>query len=138
MLVISVVFGWCQETPIYPSSLATMSSYASTSSLTSLRTKDQSGTQDNWGRYVEFYGTVMQLPLSTHLLNYFIGTSSIYAGTFSFPVVNPSSVVSYRLNVNFKGSQKNVQIWRFDWYIPSSNSYVFAGDNAGVGNWVWR
>lgn len=80
---------------------------------------------------------VISIIINIHELNTFIGSSVAYAGTFSFTVANPS-VTSYRLNVNFRGPQKRVQSWRFDWYIPSSNSYVFAGDNADAANWMWR
>lgn len=120
LLIISVIIGACVgQDNFYPNGLVTQSGSSSDVSLTALATNDQSGSQDNWNKYVEFYGSTEK-----------------YQGVFSFPVdVHCNS--PYSLNMNFRGPAKTEQWWVFEWYIPSSNSYVLAGNNSEAKDWAW-
>jgi hypothetical protein len=118
-LIISLIFAVCKGADFYPNGLVTQSGSVSSTPLSSLTVKDQSGTLDTFTKYVEFYGS-----------------SSRYQGVFSFPVTT-SSASSFSLNVNFRGPSKSGQEWKFEWYVPSTNSYVFAGDNSAAGDWAW-
>jgi len=120
LLIIAAIIGVCVgQDNFYPNGLVTQSGSASDVSLTALATKDQSGNQDNWDKYVEFYGHVQK-----------------YQGVFSFPV-DVSCDAPYHLNMNFRGPAKTEQWWVFEWFIPSSNSYVLAGNNSEAKDWAW-
>jgi len=119
LLIISVI-GICLGQSFHPNGLVTQSGSSSAVALTALATQDQSASsQDTWNDYVEFYGSTQK-----------------YQGVFSFPVTT-TSAASFSLSVNFRGPQKSAQVWQFEWYIPSTNSYVLAGDNANAKDWAW-
>jgi len=122
LLILSIALNLCSGITIYPKSLQTQSGTTSTTSLSALNTKDQSGSQDTWNKYVEFYGH-----------------SSAYKGIFTFDVssVTASSVSTYTLDVNFRGPKHTTQVWELEYFVPSSNSWVLAGDNADAAEWAW-
>lgn len=122
ILVLSVALSWCQAAVFFPKSLNTLSGSASSTSLSALSVKDQTGTQDIWNKYVEFYGR-----------------STAYKGVFTFDVssVNPTSVKSFSLNVNFKGPKYQYQEWVFEYFVPTDNSWARAGNNQNAPSWVW-
>jgi len=107
---------------LYPKSLTTQRGSVSDVPLSALQTKDQSGSQDTWNNYVEFYGS-----------------RQAYTGIFSFDAssVDANSVSAYGVNVNFKGPKKNQQAWEFEMFEPATNTWVKVGDNADAANWKW-
>lgn len=107
---------------LYPKSLTTQRGTVSETSLSALQTKDQSGSQDTWNKYVEFYGS-----------------RQAYTGIFTFDAsdVDASAVSAFGLNVNFRGPKKNEQAWEFELLEPSTNTWVSVGDNSDAGDWKW-
>lgn len=112
----------CCGASLYPKSLTTQRGSVSDTSLSALQTKDLSGNQDSWNKYVEFYGS-----------------RQAYTGIFSFDAssVDAASVSAFGLNVNFRGPKKSEQVWEFEWLEPASNTWVAAGDNADAADWKW-
>ena len=120
LLIFSLALTLCSGASVFPSSLSTQKGTVSSTPISALRVKDQSGSQDTWNNYVEFYGS-----------------STAYQGTFTFDVSSVGSVSSYALNVNFKGPKVSVQKWQFEWLVPATNTWIIAGDNAAAASWVW-
>jgi hypothetical protein len=122
LLLFSAVIGFCSGDTIYPKALSTQRGSASSTSLSALRSKDQTGSQDTWSKYVEFYGS-----------------SNAYVGVFTFDVssLSPSSVTAYTLDVNYKGPAENNQVWQFEYYVPAEDSWILAGDNTNAPSWSW-
>jgi len=122
VLLISVVLSLCTGAAIYPKTLQTQKGSASTTSVSALQTKDQSGSQDTWANYVEFHGS-----------------STAYQGIFTFDAstIDVSSVGAYTLDVNFKGPQHSAQVWQFEFLEPASNTWILAGDNSAAKSWKW-
>jgi hypothetical protein len=122
LLILSIALHLCSGAAIFPKSLRTQSGTASTTPVSALNTQDQSGSQDSWTKYVEFYGH-----------------TNAYRGVFAFDVsgIDASSVSTYSLDVNFKGPQASAQVWEFEFYIPASDSWVLAGDNTDAASWTW-
>ncbi len=93
-------------------------------SLTSLKVRDQSGSQDTPSKYVLF-----------------ITPSSINRGyrTYSLPTaILRGSLVSIQVEANFKGPAPAAQSWAwylFDWSKPG---WVRVGDDAGVIANLWQ
>lgn len=116
--ILSLSFG----ATLFPKSLRTTKGSASSTSLNSLQKVDQSGSQDTWSNYVEFYGS-----------------STAYSGVFTFDAssVNAASVSSFNLDVSYKGPKSSRQVWQFEYFEPSSNSWILAGDNTDAPSWVW-
>lgn len=112
----------CSGASIYPKSLTTQRGSVSNIPVSALQVKDQSGSQDSWEKYVEFYGS-----------------EQAYTGVFTFDAssIDASKVSAYGLNVNYKGPKKNQQEWRFEYFQPATNTWVAAGDNAAADNWKW-
>jgi hypothetical protein len=122
LLIVLIALSLCNGTAIHPKSLQTQSGTTSTTALSALNTQDQSGSQDNWNKYVEFYGH-----------------QSAYKGVFSFDVsgIDASSVSTYTMDVSWRGPQHSTQVWEFEYFVPASNSWVLAGDNTDAANWAW-
>jgi hypothetical protein len=122
LLIASFVLNLCAGAAIYPKSLATQKGSASDVSLSALNNKDQSGDQDSWSKYVEFYGS-----------------DEAYQGVFTFDAssVDAAAVGAYTLEVNFKGPKINYQSWSFEFFDASTNSWVDAGDNTDAPSWAW-
>lgn len=112
----------CCGVSLFPKSLNTQKGTAADVSVSALQTKDQSGNQDTWGKYVELYGS-----------------QEAYQGEFTFDAssVDAAAVSSFALNVNFKGPKKNTQAWTFAFQEAASGNWVEAGDNAGASEWKW-
>jgi hypothetical protein len=112
----------CHGASLYPKSLTTQRGSVSDTAVSALQTKDQSGNQDTWNKYVEFYGS-----------------RQAYTGIFSFDAssVDAASVSAFGLNVNFRGPKKSEQEWAFEWLEPASNTWIAGGDNADAADWKW-
>jgi hypothetical protein len=93
--------------------------------VANLVAKDQSGSQDNWAKYVE---------LSPG--------SNPYKGyrTYTLPgTVSPSSVTDIEVTVNYKGPAKASQKWTWSLYNWSTSSWTNIGDNTGAPDWgAWK
>lgn len=120
LLILSATLCLCNGASLFPKSLTTQSGSVSTTDLSALRVKDQSGSQDTWNNYIEFDGK-----------------SPAYKGIFTFDISNADSVTAYSLNVNFKGPKRSAQVWQFEWLVPASNTWVLAGDNSAASSWKW-
>lgn len=120
--VLSVVLNLCNGATIYPKSLKTESGSASATAVSALKTKDQSGSQDSFSKYVEFYGK-----------------SQSYRGvfTFDFSGVNAAAVSSFKLDVNFRGPKLSNQEWTFEYFVPKDNTWIPGGDNTDAASWSW-
>ena len=161
LLIISFVLNLCTGTTIYPKSLQTQKGSSSTVPISALQTQDQSGTQDTWNKYVEFYGMhflslsishpIHSLFINIYLLHFptlspltiyshsTIGSSTAYSGIFTFDASNidASSVSAYTLTVNFKGPSHSTQVWQFEYFEAATNSWILAGDNSAAKSWKW-
>jgi hypothetical protein len=122
VLLVSVALSLCHGAAIYPKTLRTQKGSASSVAISALQKQDQSGSQDSWSKYVEFYGS-----------------DSVYTGVFTFDAssVVASQVATYSLDVNFKGPKHSSQVWEFEFYEPASNTWIFAGDNTDAASWSW-
>lgn len=122
VLLVSVALSLCHGAALYPKSLRTQKGSASNTAISALQKQDQTGNQDSWSKYVEFYGS-----------------NTAYQGVFTFDVsnVDASQVSAFTLDVNFKGPKYSTQVWEFELYEPASNTWIFAGDNTDAASWSW-
>ena len=90
--------------------------------VSNLHVQDQSGTQDNWNKYVEF------------------DTDGGYRGyrTYQLPTnINAQDINSLQVKVNYKGAQKSDQRWVWQIRDWSAGKWITLGDNASAQDWVW-
>jgi hypothetical protein len=84
--------------------------------------KDQSGTQDDWNKYVEF--------------------KTNYAGyrTYTLPSsVAPANVTSIQVSVNYRGPATAQQTWTWSLYNWTTSSWTSVGTNASAPSWgSWK
>lgn len=91
--------------------------------VANLHIQDQSGTQDDWNKYVEF-----------------TTPSANYAGyrQYTLPAgISPSSLTGIQVKVNYKGPLKSTQTWSWKIYNWSTSAWVSLGDNAAAQSWKW-
>jgi hypothetical protein len=83
--------------------------------ISALANKDQKAKQDNWNKYVEFYGA--------------------YEGIFSaeLPVDVTGKVT---VHVNFKGPSKTTQLWQ--WYLIKTNGALEKIKTNNNKSWRWQ
>jgi hypothetical protein len=116
---------WADSTTLLlPSSYVTTSGSDGGQPVTNLHVKDQSGTQDDWNKYVEF-----QTP-----------GSATYAGyrRYYLPFgINRQSITAIRITVNYKGPLKSYQTWTWKIYNWRTSSWVTLGDNTAAAEWRW-
>lgn len=109
---------------LLPTSYVTTSGGSGGQPVTNLHVQDQSGTQDDWDKYVEFTTP---------------GTKK-YAGyrTYTLPAgIDPASITGIQVTANYRGPEKSYQTWTWKIYNWSSASWVTLGDNATAPSWVW-
>jgi len=104
---------------LYPLSLKSSTGKKSGQKLSVLAQKDQSGTADSWGKYIEFYPA-----------------RSGYTGEFSFKATL-GSITKLSLDANFKGLSSNQQAWQFSIYNHRTKSFVDLAGNTSVTPWQW-
>jgi hypothetical protein len=85
-------------------------------SITTLATKDLTGTQDVWDKYVEF------------------SPNASATCTFSAGTTAPSTLA---IQTNYRGPKKSAMVVRFSAWDFAANTWVLVGDNAFAGDWVW-
>ena len=94
--------------------------------FSNLVTKDQSGTQDTWAKYVELSPS----------------GSAAYAGyrTYALPGgVTPASVSGIAVSVNYKGPSTSGQTWTWSLYNWNSSAWTTVGTNATAPSWgSWK
>lgn len=88
-----------------------------------LGTKDQSGSADNWNKYVEF-----------------TTPNSRYQGYMVYSV--PSSlplkkITALTIQVNYKGPLQANQTWTWKIYDWTGKTWVTLGSNSKANNWQW-
>jgi hypothetical protein len=111
---------------LHPASYTTITGRDGGQPVTNLWMQDQSGTQNDWSKYVEF-DTVP----STH---------TVYSGyrTYTLPAsVSPNSITGLQVQANYLGQTKQYQTWTWRLYNWQTGSYVALGDNATATDWVW-
>jgi hypothetical protein len=106
-----------------PTSLTTATgSIGSGQTVANLAVKDQSSTQDDWNKYVEFIGS--------------------YAGhrTYSLPSsVTPGSVTAIEVSANYRGPSASTQTWTWSLYNWSTATWTPVGTNASAPSWgSWK
>jgi hypothetical protein len=91
--------------------------------VANMHVRDQSGTQDNWNKYVEF-----------------TTPGSAYTGyrSYSLPAtIAPSAVSGLQVQANYRGPAKAQQTWTWRLYDWSTASWVVLGNNTGASSWRW-
>ncbi len=128
VLAVSVVFpslrSQAASTTLSPASYTTTSGTSGGQSVSVLAVQDQSGTQNDWNKYVEFQTS----------------GSTTYAGYRSYSVptsITPSSITGIQVKANYLGSAKSVQTWTWAIYNWSTAAWVTLGDNAAAADWSW-
>lgn len=106
-----------------PVSLTTTAgSIGSGQTVANLVAKDQSGSQDDWGRYVEFIGA--------------------YAGyrTYELPAgVDAADVTAIEVTTNYRGPSTSTQTWTWSLYDWAASSWNAVGTNASASSWgSWK
>ncbi|MCB0094321.1 MAG: right-handed parallel beta-helix repeat-containing protein [Caldilineaceae bacterium] len=93
-------------------------------SATNLHVMDQSGSQNNWDKYVE---------LET--------TSKNYRGHrfYALPAnIDPASITSLQVKANYLGPEKSYQAWTWRIYDWANGTWVTIGNNTGAPSWQWK
>ncbi|MFI6324441.1 endo alpha-1,4 polygalactosaminidase [Nonomuraea sp. NPDC050556] len=106
-------------TTLAPVSITTTAgSVGSGQTVANLVVKDQSGTQNNYAKYVEF--------------------SPNYVGyrTYTLPAsVPPSSVTGLQVQANYRGPSAAEQTWKWSLYDWGTSAWTQVGTNAGAPSW---
>jgi hypothetical protein len=91
--------------------------------VANLGVKDQSGSADDWNKYVEF--TTPNKPYLGYM-------------TYSVPSAVPlSRITALTVLVNYKGTLKVKQTWAWAIYDWTAKTWVAIGSNAGAQSWLW-
>ncbi|MBN1313219.1 MAG: endo alpha-1,4 polygalactosaminidase [Anaerolineae bacterium] len=92
--------------------------------VSNLHNQDQSGTQNDWDKYVE---------LTTP-------RSNTYAGyrTYILPEeVASTNITALQVDVNYLGPKKSYQTWTWQIRDFTQGTWVTIGDNASAADWRW-
>ncbi|MCF7985166.1 MAG: endo alpha-1,4 polygalactosaminidase [Thiohalocapsa sp.] len=112
-----------QALDLHPVALAERDGRNGGQSLSVLATKDQSGSDDNWYKYLELYPD-----------------DGGYRGDFSFRLpdgLNADAIDALTLVVNYRGPERDQQRWRWRLRNVADNRWVTLGDNRIADSWVW-
>ncbi|MBF0493224.1 MAG: endo alpha-1,4 polygalactosaminidase [Deltaproteobacteria bacterium] len=113
------------ELSLAPQSYTTQSGSTSGQPVSTLAMQDQSGSQDDWNQYLEFYTP----------------GNSIYKGQRAYIVpasVDLTQIQGLALRVNYRGPQKNYQTWSWKIYDWVGRKWVGIGDNGFAAPWIWQ
>jgi len=91
-----------------------------------LGVRDQSGTQNNWNKYVEFDTSAGASPSYMGYRTYTISTS-----------IAPTSVQSLQVQANYLGGAAAYQRWTWHMYDWTTGNWVAIGDNSTAADWYW-
>lgn len=112
-----------RELSLSPLSYATVRGSDGGQSAAALSLQDQSGTDDDWNRYVEF------------------NTPGVaYQGTRTWILpgaIDPRGITALRFDVHYKGPLKSFQTWTWKIYDWKNRRWTFLGTNAGASGWQW-
>ena len=112
-------------TTLLPVAYTTTSGASGGQPFTNLHGQDQSGTQNDWNKYVEF-----TTPGTQNYLGYRSYTLP--------PAINPTAITAIQVKANYLGSVKSYQTWTWTLYNWSTNQWVKVGDNTGALAWQWK
>jgi hypothetical protein len=108
-----------------PASYTTTSGSSGGQPVTNLHVQDQSGTQNDWNKYVEWL-----TPGTQKYIGY---------RTYTLPAtINPATITALQLQANYLGPVKSYQTWTWTIYNWSTRTWVRIGDNAGAPSWQWK
>lgn len=97
---------------------------ASDNPISAVAVRDQSGTQDDFSKYLE---------MSPAAGGRFVGSFD-----FTFPAsLDDKSITSMTLLVNYRGPQATTQRWSFRLYDYQAGAYITIGDNTSAADWTW-
>ena len=108
---------------LLPSAYVTTSGGSGGQPVANLHVQDQSGTQDDWNKYVEF-----------------TTPSANYAGyrKYTLPAgISPASITGIQVKANYRGPVKSTQTWSWKIYNWTTSAWVNLGDNAAAQSWKW-
>lgn len=108
---------------LLPTSYVTTSGGSGGQPVANLHVQDQSGTQDDWNKYVEF-----------------TTPSANYAGyrKYTLPAgISPASISGIQVKANYRGPVKSTQTWSWKIYNWTTSAWVNLGDNAAAQSWKW-
>lgn len=140
LALVMVVFIACEDTPTPPTPTPTPApgvkynpiklnveeGSASDSPISAVGTRDQTGTQDDFSKYLE---------LSPAAGSRFVGTFD-----FTFPAsmkIEEKAITSMTLLINYRGPQATFQRWSFRLYDYLAAAWVTVGDNTTAADWTW-
>lgn len=112
-------------TTLLPTRYATTSGADGGQPVGNLHVQDQSGTQNDWNKYVEFL-----TPGSQKYIGY---------RSYTLPsTIDPATITAIQAKANYLGSAKSYQTWTWTIYNWSTKKWVKLGDNAGALAWQWK
>jgi hypothetical protein len=134
ILLLSFIFASCQpqeeengKVPtgtknIHSESQTVFKGSVSATSISSLNTQDQTGSDDEFTKYIEYSPAAAQ--------------SEVH---YSFKVqpkqIDPN--IDFKLALNFKGSPVSYDQWVFEYFNSQTNQWTRAGDNTQAKDWKW-
>eukprot|EP00026_Physarum_polycephalum_P002586 Phypoly_transcript_02593.p1 GENE.Phypoly_transcript_02593~~Phypoly_transcript_02593.p1 ORF type:complete len:829 (+),score=203.62 Phypoly_transcript_02593:53-2539(+) len=120
LCILSLFSYACVASDYFPTSITDITSTHSDQPISCLATQDQSGTKDNWNKYIEFDAV-----------------SKAYSGIIHF-TVPAQAITGATLTVNFRGQPYADQGWKFE-LLLNTNNWLLVGttnpNTAGWGSW---
>lgn len=121
----SVISAATTTTTLLPTRYATTSGADGGQAVTNLHGQDQSGSQNDWNKYVEFL-----TPGSAKYIGY---------RSYTLPsTIDPTTIIALQLKANYLGPVKSYQTWSWTIYNWSTKKWVALGDNNGALAWQWK
>lgn len=112
-------------TTLLPVAYTTTSGAAGGQPVSNLHVQDQSGTQNEWNKYVEF-----TTPGSQKYIGY---------RSYTLPAtIAPTAITALQVKANYLGAVKSYQTWTWTLYNWSTNKWVKLGNNNGALAWQWK
>ncbi len=109
---------------LVPYKIKTRRGSESDQGMAALARKDQSGSQDKWDDYIEFYP----------------GDKG-YAGQFYLRLpkkIQVSDIVRLKVHTNYRGERKKYQRWIWKIYNFNHGRWQILGDNQKAPGWRWK
>lgn len=110
-------------TTLHPVSYTTLTGSDGGQMVNALWIQDETGSDDHWDRYVEFYTP-----------------GTVYKGyrTYTLPAgIDPASITALQVRANYRGPLHSRQVWRWYLYNWSQSSWALLGDNTAAKDWIW-
>ena len=128
LALLSVLFGapsrvLADSSTLLPVSYTTTSGADGGQPVTNLHVQDQSGSQNDWDKYVEF------------------NTPTAYAGYRSYTVptaIATGNITAIQVKANFLGPAPANQTWTWSIYNWSTSAWVTLGTNVGASWSAWK